>query len=220
MNKIKHIQNFTQGKVSFSVVMRTIALLPIVLLSPAKIALAQITPDTTLGNENSSITSGVNIKGAVGDLITGGVTKESNLFHSFSEFNINNGQRVYFDNPANINNIFSRVTGNNVSNILGTLGVNGNANLFLLNPNGIIFGKDAVLDIQGSFFATTANSFTFPDGSEFSAINPQMPLLTMSVPVGVQFGSQPGDISSQGNLVVGKDVKFSAINVKLEGNLT
>ncbi|MCE2699054.1 MAG: filamentous hemagglutinin N-terminal domain-containing protein [Anabaena sp. 49633_E8] len=195
--------------------MKTITLLPVFLLSIPQLAVAQITPDATLGSENSSITSGVNSV----DLITGGATRGSSLFHSFLEFNVNDGQRVYFDNPANINNIFSRVTGNNVSHILGTLGVYGTANLYLLNPKGIIFGKDAKLDIAGSFFATTANSFKFPDGNEFSAANPQMPLLTMSVPVGVQFGSQPGDISSQGNLEVGKNLTFSAENVKLEGQL-
>ncbi|WP_217357047.1 filamentous hemagglutinin N-terminal domain-containing protein [Dolichospermum sp. UHCC 0299] len=181
------------------------------LLSPAKIAIAQITPDATLGNESSRVTPA--------NLIEGGAQRGSSLFHSFSEFNVNNLQSVYFANPSGINNIFSRVTGNNVSHILGTLGVNGTANLYLLNPNGIIFGKDAQLDIKGAFFASTANSFIFPGGNEFSATNPQMPLLTMSVPVGVQFGSQPGDISSQGNLEVGKDLTFSAKNVKLEGQL-
>jgi filamentous hemagglutinin family protein len=88
---------------------------------------------------------------------------------------MNNGQRVYFANPIGIENIFSRVTGNNVSNILGTLGVNGNANLFLLNPNGIIFGSNARLDINGSFLATTAHSFQFPGGTQFSATNPEAP---------------------------------------------
>ncbi|WP_300006428.1 filamentous hemagglutinin N-terminal domain-containing protein [Anabaena sp. AL09] len=204
---------------TFSSIMKTITLLPVFLLSIPQLAVAQITPDATLGSENSSITPRVNSENESVDLITGGATRGSSLFHSFLEFNVNHGQRVYFDNPANINNIFSRVTGNNVSHILGTLGVYGTANLYLLNPKGIIFGKDAKLDIAGSFFATTANSFKFPDGNEFSAANPQMPLLTMSVPVGVQFGSQPGDISSQGNLEVGKNLTFSAENVKLEGQL-
>ncbi|MBD2567355.1 filamentous hemagglutinin N-terminal domain-containing protein [Anabaena lutea FACHB-196] len=183
--------------------------------------LAQITPDTTLGNQNSRVMTGVNIKGHGADLIEGGVQRGSNLYHSFLEFNVNNGQRVYFANPTGVDNILSRVTGSSPSNILGTLGVNGAANLFLLNPNGIIFGTNAQLDIQGSFLATTANSFVFPDGSEFSATNPQAPpLLTMSVPVGVQFGSQPtASITNQGHLVTGKDLTLNAGNLDLQGTL-
>ncbi|WP_428850491.1 filamentous hemagglutinin N-terminal domain-containing protein [Nostoc sp. DedVER01b] len=183
--------------------------------------LAQIIPDTMLGNESSRITTGVNIKEHGADLIEGGVQRGSNLFHSFAEFNVNNGQRVYFANPTGIADIFSRVTGGNASNILGTLGVNGAANLFLLNPKGIIFGPNAQLDIQGSFLATTANSFQFPDGSKFSATNPQAPpLLTMSVPVGVQYGlQQTASITNQGNLVAGKDLTLNAGNLDLQGQL-
>ena len=105
---------------------------------------SQIIPDNTLGNENSKFTPT-----GVKDLIEGGAIRGNNLFHSFSEFNVNNNQLVYFSNPTGINNILTRVTGNNISNIFGTLGVNGNANLFLINPNGIIFGQNAKLDIKG-----------------------------------------------------------------------
>ncbi len=93
--------------------------------------LAQITPDRTLGNENSVIKNNSNIRGLPADLIEGGAVRGIHLFHSFSDFNIKDGQRVYFANPTGIETIFSRITGNNLSNILGTLGVNGGANLFL-----------------------------------------------------------------------------------------
>jgi filamentous hemagglutinin family protein len=167
---------------------------------PHPTTLAQITPDTTLGTEGSVVTPNVNIKGAAADQIDGGATRGSNLFHSFREFNIKDGQRVYFSNPTGINNILGRVTGNNLSNILGTLGVNGSANLFLINPNGIIFGKNARLDIGGSFIGSTANAIKFGDNTEFSAIAPQNePLLTVSVPIGLQFGGNPGSIRVQGN---------------------
>ena len=73
-----------------------------------------------------------------------GAIRGENLFHSFEQFAIQSGLRVDFTNPAGIENIFSRVTGGSASEILGTLGVEGSANLFLMNPNGIVFGNNAV----------------------------------------------------------------------------
>jgi filamentous hemagglutinin family protein len=174
-------------------------------------AFAQIVPDTTLGTERSQVIPNVNVRGFPAERIDGGATRGSALFHSFSEFNVNEGQRLYFSNPTGITDILTRVTGANVSNILGTLGVDGGANLFLLNPNGILFGSNARLDIQGSFLATTANRFVFPNGTEFGATNPQAPpLLTMSVPIGVQYGTQAGNITNAGNLTVGKNLTLLA----------
>ncbi len=118
---------------------------------------AQIIPDSTLGTEASQLNQNQIIKDAPGDKIDGGATRGINLFHSFSEFNIQNGQRVYFANPTGVENILTRVTGRNGSNIFGTLGVAGAANLFLINPNGILFGQNASLDVQGSFVGKTAN---------------------------------------------------------------
>ena len=129
-------------------------------------ALAQITPDATLGAE-SSVVMPTNINGVPSDLIDGGAIRGSNLFHSFREFNSGEGLGAYFTNPAGITNILSRVTGNDPSNILGRLGVlGGNANLFLINPNGIIFGPNASLDIGGSFVGSTASSINFADGTQ------------------------------------------------------
>ncbi|MEQ9666811.1 two-partner secretion domain-containing protein [Coleofasciculus sp. G2-EDA-02] len=165
---------------------------------------AQITPDNTLEAESSVVTPNAQVRGRLADLIEGGAIREANLFHSFLEFNIEERQRVYFANPVGIETIFSRVTGNNPSAILGTLGVNGEANLFFLNPNGIIFGENAQLDIQGSFVASTANSVVFEDGSSFSATNPEdSSLLTISVPLGLQYG-QPAAVVNAGNLAVGE----------------
>jgi filamentous hemagglutinin family protein len=163
-----------------------------------KSAIAQIVPDSTLGAENSIVTPSINVRGRTADRIDGGAVRGGNLFHSFSQFNIGNGQRVYFANPSGIENILSRVTGNNGSNILGTLGVLGNANLFLINPNGIVFGPNARLDIAGSFVASTANSFVFDNGFAFSATAPQAPpLLTINVPIGLQYGGNAGSIQVQ-----------------------
>src|SRR5919199_1621716 len=160
-----------------------------------KPALAQIVPDTTLGAENSIVTPNVNVGGRAAGQIDGGAVRGANLFHSFSQFNIGDGQRVYFANPSGIENILSRVTGNNASNILGTLGVLGNANLFLINPKGIVFGPQARLDVRGSFLASTADSIVFDNGLEFSSANPQaVPLLTVNIPVGLRFRENPGAI--------------------------
>lgn len=178
---------------------------------------AQIIPDTTLGTENSHVTEGVDI-----ERIDGGAVRGANLFHSFQEFNVLDGQQVYFANPAGIENILSRVTGGNPSDILGTLGVLGNANLFLVNPNGIVFGPNTRLDVAGSFVASTANGFDFPDGSTFSSTNPEAPpLLTINLAPGLQWGtSQPqAEIVNRGNLKAGQDLTLAGSRLNLSGQL-
>lgn len=156
---------------------------------------AQIVPDATLPDR-----SAIDIEADV-TRITGGTTDGSNLFHSFREFSVLTGGTAYFDNSPEIQTIFSRVTGSAISNIDGLIRANGSASLFLLNPNGIIFGPNAQLDIGGSFVATTANSIQFANGREFSAINPSaQPLLTLNVPIGLQMGSNPGLIRVEGQI--------------------
>lgn len=154
---------------------------------------AQIVPDNTLRSEKSH----VNPINSQDKLIDGGAIRGSNLFHSFRDFNITEGHSAYFANPEIIQNIFSRVTGTSPSNIQGKLGVLGNANLFLINPNGIIFGQNASLDVRGSFVASTAQSLRFTDGTQFSTNTTQADLLTVSVPIGLQFGANPGRILVQ-----------------------
>jgi filamentous hemagglutinin family protein len=150
-------------------------------------ALSQIATDNTLPTK--IIDSGNTIK------ILGGSKAGKNLFHSFAEFSVPNNSTAYFQNSSNISNIISRVTGQSISNIDGILKTNGNANLFLINPNGIVFGANAQLDIKGSFIATTASSIKFADGIEFSTTDRQTsPLLTVSIPIGLQFGDSVGDI--------------------------
>ncbi|MBW4532635.1 MAG: filamentous hemagglutinin N-terminal domain-containing protein [Pleurocapsa minor HA4230-MV1] len=163
------------------------------ILCPVK-TLAQITPDNTLGAENSQINSIDELRAR----IEGGAIRGDDLFHSFSDFNVGEGASVDFANPAGIANIFSRVTGGNVSEIFGTLGVDGAANLFLMNPNGIIFGENSAINVNGSFLATTADEINFDNGDRFSAANPNIPTLTINLPIGLGMGSNPGDIEVNG----------------------
>ena len=154
-------------------------------------SMAQVIADTTLPNNS------VTVDGCTVCDIDGGTTMEDNLFHSFEQFSIPTGGEAYFQNAPSIANIFSRVTSNSISDINGTIRANGSANLFLINPNGIILGEGAVLDIGGSFVGTTAQSVDFiDDGSRFSAVDTQTGTsLSVNVPLGLQFGqATPGTI--------------------------
>ena len=168
------------------------------------IASSQVRVDNTLGNENSVVVPDVSV-----NRIDGGAIRGHNLFHSFSEFNVSEGQGVYFNNPQGITNIFSRVTGNNSSSILGKLGVLGNANLFLMNPNGIIFGPHASLDLGGSFVATTANAIQFNEQGVFSASSPETPpLLTVNPSAFIFNRLRPSSISLNSSREVAGQRKF------------
>ncbi|MEO1187357.1 MAG: filamentous hemagglutinin N-terminal domain-containing protein, partial [Cyanobacteria bacterium J06636_27] len=128
-------------------------------------------------------------------------------------FSIPTGGSATFQNSSAIENIINRVTGGNISNIDGLIKSQGNANLFLINPSGIIFGENASLNIGGSFLATTAESFLFEDGFNYSAIDSQQtPLLTISVPVGLQMGTQTGEIINRSQAVDSN----SGVNVGLQ----
>jgi filamentous hemagglutinin family protein len=188
-------------------------------------ALAQVTSDGTV---NTQVTENGNTAE-----ITGGETRGDNLFHSFQDFSVPTGNEASFLNANDISNIFSRVTGGNISNIDGLISANGSANLFLINPAGIIFGEGARLDIGGSFYGSSASSILFEDG-EFSATdldNP--PLLTINAPIGLGFRDEPGDIVNQSfvqnsaeetvglEVLPGNNLAFVGGNIKLDrGNLT
>lgn len=181
-------------------------------------ALAQIVVDDTLGAEASTL----QMLDAFTQEIEGGATRGTNLFHSFLEFNVADGQSVYFNPDGAIENVLSRVTGENASNIFGTLGVRTGANLWFANPHGIVFGENASLDISGSFYATTATAIPLGDAGAFSAVNPaETSLLTVSPSASFlnYLTADSRDIGSSADLSAGQNLTLSALNLDLQGQL-
>lgn len=151
---------------------------------------AQVSSDRSLATE-------VTTEDNLNFTITEGDRVGNNLFHSFQEFSVPTNGSAIFENAETVENIINRVTGDFSSTIDGLIQTNGSANVFLINPNGIIFGENAVLKIGGSFLGTTAESLLFEDGFEFSTSNNgTKPLLTINVPLGVRFGNNPGTITN------------------------
>ena len=126
-----------------------------------------------------------------------GQIRGSNLFHSFLEFDLNANESATFSGPAAIENIIGRITGGNASLIDGTIrsDISG-ANLFLLNPTGIMFGPNAALDISGSFYAGTADYLRFDDGAVFNADPARQSVLSVAPPEAFGFlSANPAGIS-------------------------
>ena len=93
-----------------------------------------------------------------------------NLFQSFSQFNLNSSQTATFTGPPNVHNILARVTSGSPSSIDGAINsdIRG-ANLFFMNPAGVLFGQHAQLNVSGSFAVTTANYLKLVGGGRFNA---------------------------------------------------
>jgi filamentous hemagglutinin family protein len=220
-----------QSRFSFWWIPSICPVLTCFLILPAGQGMAQVVPDATLATP-SIVSANVNVNGALSDRIDGGVLRGSNLFHSFKSFDIETGRRVFFS-VQGASSIFSRVTGGGLpSKIDGTLGVetvDAPVNLFLIHPNGIIFGAGSSLSVKGSLVVTTANSVLFDQGGVFSTSNPTASSVLnigpdIQVPIGLQFEGIPKDIEVNGlnekpvGFVVNSNHSFSLIGGSINLN--
>ncbi|MBD2176556.1 CHAT domain-containing protein [Pseudanabaena sp. FACHB-1998] len=182
---------------------------------------AQIVPDQSTATE---------VRGNAIAPVGAGTVNGSNLYNSFDKFNVPNSGVVFNTGNSSvdgskINNIINRVTGDTPSQILGTIESRvafPNANLFLMNPNGVVFGKDARLDIGGSFNVSTGTSLGFAGDRKFSVDKAALDFPSGN-PQNIQFAvSQPAAIINQGNLSVdaGKSISFTAGAIVNSGVLT
>src|SRR5262245_32016288 len=158
--------------------------------------------------------------------ITGGTRPGggANLFHSFGDFNVPNQNIANFLNDSGLptSNILGRITGGNVSNIFGTIQTTGfgNANLFLMNPAGFLFGPNATVNVGGMVTFTSADYLGLADNVRFNAIPHTAPDLLLSAAPVAAFGflgSNPGAITVQGSqLTVAEGTGISLVG----GNIT
>ena len=153
----------------------------------------------------------------------------SNLFHSFGQFGLSTGESAAFSGPATVNNVIGRVTGGNLSSIDGRIQSNiAGANLYLINPSGIVFGPHATVNVSGSFHASTADYVKMSDGAKFQATNPDASTLSAAPPAAFGFltpkpaaisvnGSSLGPVPGTLGLVAGPVSINSAANLTAPG---
>jgi filamentous hemagglutinin family protein len=179
------------------------------LLLNTTLSKAQIIPDRTLP-QNTIVRREGNTT-----VISGGTQQGRNLFHSFINFSVPTNSTALFNNSLDVQNIIARVTGNSASIINGIIQDNGKANLFFINPNGILFGQNANLNIGGSFLGTTADEINFVDGI-FSTQHPDNgTLLSINIPIGLKFSGNNGDIQITGSGTLINNINtLGMLNVK------
>ena len=128
----------------------------------------------------------------------------SNLFHSFSQFNVHAGESATFtsDGATPIENVISRVTGTEQSDINGLLrSTIPGADFYLINPNGVLIGESAQLDIDGAFKVGASQSLEFTEGEAFD-VNAQPPILNHTDPAGFGFlGENAGAVTLNGSVL-------------------
>ncbi len=160
-------------------------------------AQAAVTLDGTLGQAGPLAGPNYQITPELGRQVGG------NLFHSFGQFSIHTGESATFSGPNSVNNIIGRVTGGEVSFLDGPLrsSIPG-ANLYLLNPAGVLFGENATLDVPGSVHVSTADYLQLGDGGRFDARTPANSVLTVAPVAAFGFLSEtPASITVNGSFL-------------------
>ncbi|MEO5357609.1 MAG: filamentous hemagglutinin N-terminal domain-containing protein, partial [Nitrospirae bacterium YQR-1] len=162
-----------------------------------EISYAGITLDGTMGQSGTLTGPSYTITDTMGTQAGG------NLFHSFGTFNVYTGESATFTGSSSISNIIARVTGGTSSYIDGTISSSiSGANLYFLNPAGVMFGKNATLDIKGSFYVSTADYLKLSDGGKYNATTPSDTVLTTAAPSAFGFtSSNPTGVSIDGGFL-------------------
>jgi filamentous hemagglutinin family protein len=174
-------------------------------------AYAQTRTITPAPDETGTV---INRQGNRFDINGGSVSRDGqNLFHSFEQFNLSEGQIANFLSHPNIRNILGRVVGGDASFINGLIEVTGgNSNLFLMNPAGIIFGANASLNIPASFTATTANGIGFGANTWFDVSSNSDWSNLVGTPNSFRFDTQnPGSIINLGELAVSSEQQLTLV---------
>lgn len=208
--------------------------LSLFLAVPLSVSLAQVAMPITSSGLNTTISAPITLpSGETQFDITGGTRPGGgpNLFHSFGNFDVPDNNIANFLNTSGLatSNILGRVTGGNISDIFGTIQTTGfgNANLFLMNPAGVLFGPTATVNVGGMMTFTSADNMRLADNTHFNAVpNAGADQLLSTAPI-VAFGflgSNPGAITVQGShLAVAEGTGISLIGGTItiqDGTLT
>jgi len=184
---------------------------------------AEIMTDGSLGHAQQTLT------GPTYTINEGlGVREGGNLFHSFSKFNINTGEQATFIANLPTDNILVRVTGGELSHIDGIISSESAANLWLMNPAGWVIGKNAQLNVQGSFHLSSADAIGFGDNALFYADTASHSVLSANAPIDYQFNQSTQAVITldQADLIMpnqhdisimGGDIKMSNASISAPG---
>ncbi|MDP6679883.1 MAG: filamentous hemagglutinin N-terminal domain-containing protein, partial [Verrucomicrobiota bacterium] len=177
-------------------------------------ALGQVVVDNSFGTGGALAGPNFQIPDSLGKTVGG------NLFHSFTEFSVQTGGSATFTGPDAIDNILGRVTGGNISEIDGLIKSDiAGANLYLMNPNGFLFGENAKVDVDGAFTVSSRDRINLGKDGAFLAADPDQSVFTASPPEAFGFlgGNPAGKITFNGTrLVTGGQVNIAGGEVLLD----